>query len=122
MHVPVQALGMEPVDGTTQGLTSTWTPQFGSEFGLRIHRRLREGWTLGGGIEWVRREHLVVSAYANDTLGIATLDTLPQLRSLAYRLPFLGGIRIPWAGMERSCRRAAVWLWNGRPARPSRPC
>ena len=114
MHVPVQALGMEPVDGTTQGLTSTWTPQFGSEFGLRIHRRLREGWTLGGGIEWVRREHLVMSAYANDTLGIATLDTLPQLRSLAYRLPFLGGIRIPlgWNGTELQASGGVALEWK----------
>ena len=113
VHVPVQALGMEPADGTTQGLTSTWTPRVGTEFGLRIHRRLREGWTLGGGIEWVRREHLVALAYTNDTLGMATVDTLPQLRSLAYRLPVLGGSPDPFGGgTERSCRRAAAWRWK----------
>ena len=96
------------------GLTSTWTPQIGSEFGLRIHRRLREGWTLGGGIEWVRREHTVVSAYANDTLGIATADTLPQLRSLAYRLPVLGGIRIPlgWNGTELQASGGVALEWK----------
>ena len=86
----------------------------GTEFGLRIHRRLREGWTLGGGIEWVRREHLVVSAYANDTLGMATVDTLPQLRSLAYRLPVLGGIRIPlgWNGTELQASGGVALEWK----------
>ena len=46
-------------------------------------------------MEWVRREHGLVVSYTNDTLGLATADTLPQMRSLAYRLPLLGGIRVP---------------------------
>ena len=109
----MSSLGMEPVDGTPRvdqhvdaaGWLGIW---------LRIHRRLREGWTLGGGIEWVRREHLVVSAYANDTLGIATVDTLPQLRSLAYRLPVLGGIRIPlgWNGTELQASGGVALEWK----------
>ena len=94
-HVPSDALGMQPTFVEDRGIDATWTPRFGTEFGLRIHRRLKEGWTLGGGVEWIRREHGLVVGYTNDTLGIATVDTLPQMRSLAYRLPLLAGIRVP---------------------------
>ncbi|MEC8367983.1 MAG: hypothetical protein VXZ56_00030, partial [Bacteroidota bacterium] len=80
-HVPSDALGMQPTFVEDRGIDATWTPRFGTEFGLRIHRRLKEGWTLGGGVEWVRREHGLVVGYTNDTLGIATVDTLPQMRS-----------------------------------------
>lgn len=95
VHVPSDALGMQPSLVAGQGVEASWTPQVGAEFGLRIHRRLKEGWTLGGGVEWVRREHGLVVQYRNDTLGIATSDTLSPMRSLAYRLPLLGGIRVP---------------------------
>lgn len=94
-HVPSDALGMQPTFVQDRGIDATWTPRSGTEFGLRIHRRLKEGWTLGGGVEWIRREHGLVVGYTNDTLGIATVDTLPQMRSLAYRLPLLAGIRVP---------------------------
>jgi hypothetical protein len=85
-----------------QGIDATWTPRLGNEWGLRIHRRLKDGWTLGGGIEWVRREHGLVLAYRNDTVGVQTQDTLPSMRSLAYRIPLLAGIRVPlsWNGLE----------------------
>ncbi|MDA0939883.1 MAG: hypothetical protein O2990_02665 [Bacteroidetes bacterium] len=95
IHVPSDALGMEPTVVIGQGVSATWIPKVGTEFGLRIHRRLKEGWTLGGGVEWVRREHALVVGYVNDTIGVATSDTLPQMRSLAYRIPVLGGIRVP---------------------------
>lgn len=95
IHVPSDALGMEPTWVVGQGVSASWTPKVGTEFGLRIHRRLNDGWTLGGGVEWVRREHALVVEYANDTVGVATVDTLPQMRSLAYRIPLLGGIRVP---------------------------
>ena len=50
----------------------------------------------------MRREHLITLSYANDTLGIQTSDTLPSMRSLAYRVPVLGGIRVPlgWNSLE----------------------
>ena len=54
-HVPSDALGMQPTFVEDRGIDATWAPRFGTEFGLRIHRRLKEGWTLGGGVEWVRR-------------------------------------------------------------------
>ena len=62
----------------------------------------------------MRREHTVVSVYSNDTLGIATADTLPQLRSLAYRLPVLGGIRIPlgWNGTELQASGGVALEWK----------
>ena len=102
LHVPNQVLGMESTLVQDQGVSATWDPGIGSELGLRIHRRLKEGWTLGGGLEWVRREHLITLSYANDTLGIQTSDTLPSMRSLAYRVPVLGGIRVPlgWNSLE----------------------
>ena len=57
---------------------------------------------LGGCLEWIRREHVIVVAYSNVSLGWTALDTLPGMRSLAYRIPFLGGIRIPmgWKDLE----------------------
>ena len=95
VHVPSDAFGMEATQVMGQGVDATWIPRVGTEFGLRIHRRLKDGWTLGGGVEWVRREHAVIVSYANDTAGVATVDTLPQMRSLAYRIPLVGGIRVP---------------------------
>ena len=102
VHVPSDFFGMGSTTVSDEGLSSEWMPRVGSEFGLRIHRRLREGWTLGGGLEWVRREHLIVVGFNQDSLGISSLDTLPQMRSLAYRLPLLGGVRIPlgWKELE----------------------
>ncbi|MGB1636456.1 MAG: hypothetical protein ACPHBR_06705, partial [Flavobacteriales bacterium] len=100
VHVP--HLGMAPTLVQGQGIDASWTPRLGNELGLRIHRRLKDGWTLGGGIEWVRREHSLVLAYRNDTVGVQTQDTLPSMRSLAYRIPLLAGIRVPlnWNGLE----------------------
>ena len=118
MHVPSDAFGMEPTNVLGQGIDATWTPRVGTEMGLRIHRRLKDGWTLGGGVEWVRREHGLVVSYTNDTLGLATADTLPQMRSLAYRLPLLGGIRVPLGYNDSRFRPVSVWGWSGRPARP----
>ena len=102
MHIPLGALGMEPTLVQGEGIEAVWSPRLGSDLGLRIHRRLKDGWTLGGGLEWIRREHDIVVAYSNDSLGWTALDTLPGMRSLAYRIPFLGGIRIPmgWKDLE----------------------
>lgn len=94
VHVPVAAMGVRPVSMANEGLTANWYPKVGSDFGLRINRRLKDGWCVAGGLEWVRREHLVVASMAIDSLGISTTDTLPQLRSLSYRLPLLGGYRL----------------------------
>ena len=47
----------------------------------------------------------------NDTLGIATLDTLSQMRSLAYRLPLLAGIRVPLGYNDLEIQ--AVEPWGG---------
>ena len=114
VHVPVAMLGMEPQVVEEGALSAMWEPKTGTEFGLRIHRRLRDGWTLGGGLEWVRREHLVVASYVNDTLGVATRDTFPQLTSLAYRLPLLGGIRIPlgWRSWELQASAGMGLEWR----------
>lgn len=102
VHVPNSVLGMEPTVVQGQGIMAYWNPRYGSELGLRIHRRLKDGWTLSGGLEWVRREHALVLAYSNDSLGIQTQDTLPSMRSLSYRIPVLAGIRVPlsWSGLE----------------------
>ena len=102
VHVPIDALGMVPTTVEGQGIDAIWSPRFGSDVGLRIHRRLKDGWTLGGGVEWIRREHDIVVAYSNDSLALSALDSLPGMRSLAYRIPFLGGIRIPlgWNDLE----------------------
>ena len=114
MHLPVKAMGMEPTLVQGQGLTATWDPGFGTELGLRIHRRLRDGWTLGGGLEWVRREHRIVVQFENDSLGLSTVDTLPQMRSLSYRLPFLSGIRIPlgWKDIELQASGGVAVEWK----------
>lgn len=102
IHVPNDAMGMEPTVVMGQGLEAVWSPKWGHELGLRIHRRLKDGWTLGGGLEWVRREHAITLFYLNDTIGVMSLDTLPQMRSLAYRLPVVAGIRVPlgWENLE----------------------
>ena len=102
MHVPLEAMGMGPTVTLGQGVEGFWTPKTGTEFGLRIHRRLKEGWTVGSGLEWVRREHGLIVHFASDSLGIDTRDTLPNMRSLAYRLPVMGGVRVPlgWKARE----------------------
>ena len=102
VHVPSDLFGMEPTVLEDYGIAATWSPISGTEFGLRIHRRLKEGWTVGGGLEHVRREHCVVVEFNNDSLGIASMDTMPQMRSLAYRIPLVAGIRLPlgWKELE----------------------
>ena len=47
-------------------------------------------------MEWIRREHDIVVAYNNDSSGFERAWTpCHGMRSLAYRIPFLGGIRDP---------------------------
>ena len=115
---PSGTLGMEPTLVQGEGIEAVWSPRLGSDLGLRIHRRLKDGWTVGGGLEWIRREHDIVVAYSNDSLGWTALDTLPGMRSLAYRIPFLGGIRIPMGWKDLECNRALGSPWSGRQVRP----
>ena len=117
MHIPVGALGMEPTLVQGQGIEAVWSPRLDLIWGP--HPPSIERWMdLGGGLEWIRREHDIVVAYNNDSLGWSVLDTLPACAVLAYRIPFLGGIRFPLGGMTLKCNRALGSPWNGRPARP----
>ena len=95
VQVPVEAMGVTSVSMAEGGLSSTWHPQVGSDFGLRINRRLKEGWSVASGLEWIRRDHLVITAMQVDSLNVSTVDTLPKLTSISYRLPVLAGYRLP---------------------------
>ncbi len=92
--LPFEMVGVEAQTYTKDGLTGTWTPMASQSFGVRINNRLKESWMIGTGIEWIRRNFSVEVAYVNDTLGIATVDTLPLLRGLSYRIPIVAETRV----------------------------
>lgn len=95
VQIPFEIAGVEPFVFSEDGLTSTWTPKVGSAFGVRMNHRLRESWTFGTGIVWMRNNYSIQLDYENDTLGINTSDTIPQLQSLVYRIPFVAETRVP---------------------------
>ena len=120
VHVPSDLFGMEPAVLEDNGIAATWSPISGTEFGLRIHRRLKEGWTVGGGLEHVRREHAVVVMHqrlfghshrghdaANEEFG------LPHSTGGCIRLPLgwkelewmaSGGVGLEWKTSETIVR------------------
>lgn len=94
VNAPFAEAGVDGDSFTESGLSCTWTPLIGQSFGVRINHRLKESWTLGTGIEWIRRNYQIEIAYANDTLGINTLDTIPLLRAACYRIPIMAETRV----------------------------
>ena len=67
------------------GLTAVWSPKIGQEFGMRLQYRLKENWSFGSGIQWVRRNYSIEFHYQNDTLAINDFDTIPKLTTVGYR-------------------------------------
>jgi len=92
--LPLEMAGVEAQTYTQDGLTGTWTPLMSQSFGVRINNRLKESWMIGTGVEWIRRNFSIEVAYLNDTLGIATVDTIPLLRGLSYRIPIVAETRV----------------------------
>lgn len=96
VNIPFEIAGVEPFIHNESGLTSTWTPLVGQTFGVRINHRLRDSWTFGTGISMIRNNYSIQFDYENDTLGLSTSDTIPLLRSIVYRIPFVAETRVPF--------------------------
>ena len=94
VSVPFGLAGVETQTFEGDGLASNWNPLTSQSFGVRINNRLRESWTLGTGIMWIRRNYSIDIHYANDTLSINTSDTIPLLRSMSYRIPIIAETRV----------------------------
>jgi len=92
---PLQIVGAEPQEFSTDGLSAIWTPKIGQEFGVRMQYRLNKNWTLGTGVLWYRKNYSVEINYFNDTLAISTSDTIHLLRSVGYKIPFMAETRVP---------------------------
>ena len=73
----------------------------GSDVGLRIHRRLKDGWTLGGGVEWIRREHDIV-VVTPTTLGLTCTGHVATDAQFGLSIPFSRGHSYPlgWNDLE----------------------
>jgi hypothetical protein len=94
-NIPFEIAGVEPFTYSEAGLTSTWTPLLSQTMGVRINHRLRESWTFGTGITWMRNNYSIQMHYQNDTLGLNTTDTIPLLRAMVYRIPLVAETRVP---------------------------
>jgi hypothetical protein len=94
VSMPLDIVGVEAQTFSTDGLTASWNPLLGQSFGVRVNHRLRESWTIGSGILWMRRNYSINLAYVNDTLGINTQDTIHTLRASSYRIPIIAETRV----------------------------
>ena len=94
ISVPFDLAGVEDQTFNGDGLTSNWSPLMSQSFGVRINNRLRESWTVGTGIMWIRRNYSIDIQYVNDTLGINTSDTIALLRAMSYRIPIIAETRV----------------------------
>lgn len=96
-NMPIDFAGVENQTFSGDGLTSTWNPLLSQSFGVRINNRLKESWTFGTGIIWIRRNYSIEINYVNDTLGtdgINATDTIALLRSVSYRIPIVAETRV----------------------------
>lgn len=94
VSLPFELAGVETQTFSGDGLTSNWNPLQSQSFGVRINNRLKESWTIGTGIMWIRKNYSIDIQYLNDTLNINTSDTIPLLRSLSYRIPIIAETRV----------------------------
>ena len=95
MNTPFSMVGVEDEVFEDLGLTSVWSPKIGQEFGMRLQYRLKKNWSFGTGIQWISRNYSITFHYLNDTLAINDFDTIPQLRTVGYRIPFFAETRVP---------------------------
>ncbi|MGY8917900.1 MAG: hypothetical protein ACKVJ6_06465 [Flavobacteriales bacterium] len=95
VNTPFEVVGVEEVGFDELGLNTVWSPKVGQELGMRLQYRLKENWSFGSGIHWVRRNYSIRFNYVNDSLSINDFDTIPQLGSVGYRIPFFAATRIP---------------------------
>ena len=117
MHVPVGALGMEATQVEGQGIDAVWTPRVGSDLGLRIHRRLKDGWTLGGGgVDSPRTRHC--GGLQQRFAGIERPGHLATDAQFGLSHPHSGGIRIPLGWNDLEVQSSLGLPLNGRRARP----
>ncbi len=91
---PFELAGVETQTFSGDGLTSNWNPLQSQSFGVRINNKLSESWTFGTGIMWIRKNYSIDIHYTNDTLGINTSDTIPLLRAMSYRIPYIAETRV----------------------------
>jgi uncharacterized membrane protein (DUF441 family) len=94
VSVPLAIAGVEAQNFSEAGLSASWAPLPSQSFGVRVTNRLRESWTIGSGIMWMRRNYSITLDYANDTLGINTTDTISLLRATCYRIPIIAETRV----------------------------
>ena len=95
MNTPFSMVGVEDEVFEDLGLTAVWSPKIGQEFGMRLHYRLKENWSFGTGIQWIRRNYSIDFHYQNDTLAINDFDTIPRLTTVGYRIPIFAETRVP---------------------------
>jgi hypothetical protein len=95
MNTPFSMVGVEDEAFEDLGLTSVWSPKIGQELGMRLQYRLKKNWSFGTGIQWASRNYSIELHYSNDTLAINDFDTIPQLRTVGYRIPFFAETRVP---------------------------
>ena len=116
-HVPSDALGMQPTFVEDRGIDATWTPRFGTEFGLRIHRRLRRDgpWEaassgFGGSM---------VSWWVTPTTRWASPRSTRCRRCEVWHTGFLcsRAFACPWVTTIWRFKRVGGSGWSGRPAR-----
>ena len=96
VSMPFEIAGVESHIVSNDTLTATWDPLVSQSFGVRINNRLKDSWTLGTGIMWIRRNYSIVFDYSNDGLStpLNTSDTINLLRSMSYRIPIVAETRV----------------------------
>ena len=97
--VPLEAVGLELVTASNEGLEAVWNPKGGNGFGARIRRDINNQWSLALGLETMRLladwELKYVPDWEVNTNEEGALSDTLRLRSSRYRMPFLGTVRVP---------------------------
>ncbi|MGA0434901.1 MAG: hypothetical protein ACO3MV_04465 [Flavobacteriales bacterium] len=92
--IPLEMVGYEPIEASAEGLTLRWEPQFGSGFGLRMHRNFESSWSLETGLETLRMKSNWGLTFQPENESHTLSDTL-TLRAGRYRLPIMAQTSVP---------------------------
>jgi hypothetical protein len=97
--VPLEAVGLEPVAASNEGLNVLWNPRGGNGFGARIRRDFNPQWSAEIGLETLRLladwELSYIPNWETNETEEGTLSDTLTLRSSRYRMPLMATVRVP---------------------------
>ena len=101
-HPLLPAVGAEGLEATEGPLSLRLIPTGGTGAGVRLQRNFRESWSVATGLQYHRLWTDWAMEFTPDSLQPqATVQDTLRLRTLRYRIPVLGNVRVPLTATQR---------------------